>query len=94
MGPRAQVCWGDSYLGIAFSTHPGNQTSSRGEAKDTGVGLNPRSHCVMLSRPSHPPGPQLPPEYHGGVWDLAWSGRIMLAMCLHCETLQRHRGSC
>ena len=30
----------------------------------------------------------------GWVWDLAGSGRIMLAMCLHCETLQRHRGSC
>ena len=27
------LCWGDSDLGIAFSTHPGNQASSRGEAK-------------------------------------------------------------
>ena len=31
------LCWGDSYLGIAFSTHPGNQASSRGEAKDTAL---------------------------------------------------------
>ena len=26
------LCWGDSDLSIAFSTHPGNQASSRGEA--------------------------------------------------------------
>ena len=31
------LCWGDSDLGIAFSTHPGNQASSRGEAKDTAL---------------------------------------------------------
>ena len=31
------LCLGDSYLGIAFSTHPGNQASSRGEAKDTAL---------------------------------------------------------
>ena len=27
----------NTYLGIAFSTHPGNQASSRGEAKDTAL---------------------------------------------------------
>ena len=31
------LCWGDSDLGIAFSTHPGSQASSRGEAKDTAL---------------------------------------------------------
>ena len=31
------LCWGESDLNIAFSTHPGSQASSRGEAKDTAL---------------------------------------------------------
>ena len=31
------LCWGESDLSIAFSTHLGSQASSRGEAKDTAL---------------------------------------------------------
>ena len=40
------LCWGDSDLGIAFSTHPGNQASSRGEAKDTAL-LSSRDGYIL-----------------------------------------------
>ena len=40
------LCWGESDLSIAFSTHPGNQASSRGEAKDTAL-LSSRDGYIL-----------------------------------------------
>ena len=40
------LCWGESDLSIAFSTHPGSQASSRGEAKDTAL-LSSRDGCIL-----------------------------------------------
>ena len=40
------LCWGESDLSIAFSTHPGSQASSRGEAKDTAV-LSSRDGYIL-----------------------------------------------
>ena len=40
------LCWGNSDLGIAFSIHPGNQASSRVEAKDTAL-LSSRDGYIL-----------------------------------------------
>ena len=40
------LCWGESDLSIAFSTHPGSQASSRGEAKDTAL-LSSRDGYIL-----------------------------------------------
>ena len=47
------LCWGESDLSIAFSTHPGSQASSRGEAKDT---------ALLSSRDGHLLEPTLWPK--------------------------------
>ena len=56
------LCWGDSDLGIAFSTHPGNQASSRGEAKDPALLLS--HHKCLLEPTEWPKGSQA----SCGVW--------------------------
>ena len=56
------LCWGDSDLGIAFSTHPGNQASSRGEAKDPALLLS--HHKCLLEPTEWPKGSQA----SSGVW--------------------------
>ena len=40
------LCWGESDLSIAFSTHLGSQASSRGEAKDTAL-LSSRDGYIL-----------------------------------------------
>ena len=40
------LCWGESDLSIAFSTHPGSQASSRGEAKNTAL-LSSRDGYIL-----------------------------------------------
>ena len=40
------LCWGESDLSIAFSTHPESQASSRGEAKDTAL-LSSRDGYIL-----------------------------------------------
>ena len=40
------LCWGEIDLSIAFSTHPGSQASSRGEAKDTAL-LSSRDGYIL-----------------------------------------------
>ena len=41
------LCWGESDLSIAFSTHTGSQASSRGEAKDTAL-LSSRDGYILV----------------------------------------------